>query len=57
LRAAAKENIAEYCKTTGENETEIFKYFSKEADKYNLLLPVDFYLKIYNSSVELIKSI
>ena len=53
LRNAAVENIENYCKKTGENYTEVYNYYVRKADEYNLKLPIDFYTDLYNLTLEL----
>ena len=52
LRDKADNNIKEYCAANNESYKEVRSYLMKEADKENLLLPIDFYIKYYNLTIE-----
>ena len=53
LRDKAEQNIKEYCTANRENYIEVKNDLINEADEFNVLLPVDFYIKYYNLSLEL----
>ena len=57
LRDAGIDNIKKFCiENKCENEfNEIKNHLMQEADKFNLLLPVDFYAKFYNLTIEYLK--
>jgi hypothetical protein len=57
LRNATLQNITDYCNRNNcmEQFNEIKKYLILETDRYNLLIPIDFYTKFYNLSIELLK--
>ena len=55
LREKAEKNIFDYCNKYNESFTEVRSELISEADNYNLLLPIDFYVKYYNLTVELTK--
>lgn len=57
LRNAALENIKKYCKDNNceEDFDNIKNELTREADEYNVKLPVDFYKDFYNLTIELIK--
>ena len=56
LRNTAKENIMKYCiQNNCENEYDDFeKELLRQADEFNLLLPLDFYKEFYNKSLTLL---
>jgi len=56
LRNAAIENIKRYCKNNNcENDFNLIKNdLIRQADEYNLKLPIDFYKDFYNLTVELL---
>jgi hypothetical protein len=53
LRDAGIDNIKKYCKENNcENDFELIKRdLLNRADKYNLLLPIDYYLNFYNLTI------
>lgn len=55
LRDAGIENIKKYCKDNNcEEDFDKFKNeLMRQADKYNLKLPADFYKDFYNLTLEL----
>jgi hypothetical protein len=57
FRDAAIENINKYCKNNNcENDFNLIKNdLIRQADKYNLKLPIDFYKDFYNLTVDLLK--
>lgn len=55
LRNAAIENIKNYCKKYNYNFDEVKNELIKQADEYNLKLPIDFYLYFYNLTTKLDK--
>jgi hypothetical protein len=57
LRNAAIQNITDYCnKNNCQNDFSIIKYeIIKQADECNTSLPIDFYIKFYNLTIELLK--
>lgn len=55
LRDKAEENIKQFCKENNENYTEVKNWLVNQADKYNTLLPIDFYVNLYNESIKLLK--
>lgn len=57
LRNAGIENIKNYCKKNNcESEFNIIKNeIMRQADEFNTSLPIDFYIKFYNLTVELLK--
>ena len=60
LRDAFKANIKIICSSPnwGENEAKTEKYIiNKIDDEFPNLIPIDFYLKIYNESVTIIKGL
>lgn len=54
LRNAAIENIQNYCKKYNYNFDEVKNELIRQADEYNLKLPIDFYLSFYNLTTKLI---
>ena len=56
LREAALENIRKYCEEHNEmdNYDNYVKELRKQADEFNLKLPVDFYAEFYNRSLKLL---
>jgi hypothetical protein len=57
LRNAAIENINKYCKNNNcEDDFNLIKNdLIRQADEYNLKLPIDFYKDFYNLTVDLLK--
>jgi len=57
LRNAGIENITNYCKKNNcESDFSIIKAeIMRQADEYNTLIPIDFYIKFYNLTIELLK--
>jgi hypothetical protein len=57
LRDAGIENINTYCKNNNcENDFNLIKNdLIRQADEYNLKLPIDFYKDFYNLTVDLLK--
>jgi len=57
FRDAGIENIKKYCKDNNcEEEFDLFRDdLLRQADEYNVKLPVDFYKDFYNLTVELNK--
>ena len=55
LRTVAIENIQNYCKKYNYNFDEVKNELIRQADEYNLKLPVDFYLSFYNLTTKLDK--
>jgi len=53
LRDAAHNKIKLYCEATGENFADVKNAIYEEADPFNLKLPTDFYLSVYNLSLTL----
>lgn len=53
LRDGAIENIKRYCEKENEDFDEVYNYYVREVDKYNLKLPIDFYRDLYNLTLEL----
>lgn len=58
LRDTAEENIWQYCKNNNcENEYKLFRNeIIKKADEFNTSLPIDFYIKFYNLSLNLLNN-
>ena len=58
LRNAAENNILQYCKNNNcENEYKLFRNeIIRKADEFNTSLPVDFYIKFYNLSLNLLNN-
>jgi hypothetical protein len=55
LRDKAEENIKQFCKENDEDYAEVKNWLINQADKHNVLLPTDFYIKLYNESINLLK--
>ena len=53
LRDTAIENIKRFCEKENEDFDEVYNYYVRKADKYNLKLPIDFYRDLYNLTLEL----
>jgi hypothetical protein len=53
LRDGAIENIKRFCEKENEDFQEVYNYYVREADNYNLKLPIDFYRDLYNLTLEL----
>jgi len=53
LRDGAIENIKRFCEKENEDFQEVYHYYVREADNYNLKLPIDFYRDLYNLTLEL----
>lgn len=52
LKDAANENIRKYCKIYNEDFNEVKMYIHKKCDEFNLLPPYEFYMAVYNMSLE-----
>jgi hypothetical protein len=57
LRNAAIENIKKYCDYSNEDFNLVKNELTREADNFNLKLPIDFYRDFYNLSVTLLQYI
>ena len=55
LRDKAEENIKQFCKENKEDYSEVKNWLFNQADKYNVLLPIDFYVNLYNESIKLLQ--
>ena len=57
LRDTAKANIMQYCENNNcVDEYDLFeRELIRQADEFNLKLPIDFYVKFYNKSLILLK--
>ena len=53
LRDTAIENIKRFCEKENEDFNEVYNYYVRKADEYNLKLPIDFYRDLYNLTLEL----
>lgn len=53
LRSEAINNIKRYCEASGEDFTAVKNAIYQEADQFNLKLPADFYIEVYNLSLTL----
>lgn len=53
LRNASIKNIENYCKKYNYNFDEVKNELIRQADEYNLKLPIDFYLSFYNLTTKL----
>ena len=56
LKDQANANIKEYCAKHNEDFETVKKYIHDKCDSYNLSTPTDFYLRVYNMSVEFLKA-
>lgn len=58
LRDTAENNILQYCKNNNcENEYKLFRgEIIRQADEFNTSLPIDFYIKFYNLSLNLLNN-
>ena len=56
LREASLDNIKKYCERENAEFTEVRKYLTEKADTNNTLIPIDFYLRMYNLSVQLLNN-
>lgn len=56
LREAAIKNIKLYCSNNPESFDEVWKYYCNISDKYNVMLPLEYYRNLYNNTLELINN-
>tara|TARA_R110002012_G_scaffold255730_2_gene435834 strand:- start:471 stop:656 length:186 start_codon:yes stop_codon:yes gene_type:complete len=55
LRDKAEENIKKFCKENNEDYSKVKNWLVNQADKYNTLQPIDFYINLYNESTKLLQ--
>jgi len=53
LRSAAHDNFKAYAEKHNESFEDVLNYFTKQVDEYNLLVPLEFYRRLYNKSIEI----
>ena len=56
LRDAAHENLKKYAERENADFNEVKKYITLKADENNTLIPIDFYARMYNLSLQLLNN-